>query len=80
MAEVNNTSAEERIAAGCGFTVGDYHVGRIDRWSDKDLDVLERHLQGIVEEASLAMEGMRLVRAARYDADTTSRKGRFAIE
>lgn len=80
MAEVNDMGVEERIATGCGFSVGDYHLGRVDRWCDDDLDTLERYLSDIIEEAGLAMDAVRSVRAARYDADTISRQGRFAIE
>lgn len=77
---MSELSIEERVALGGGFSVGHDHLGRIDRLSDEALATTEAALRAVVGQAEDALRAINLVREQRYDHDSISRIGRYAIE
>ena len=80
MTQGNVMGVQEKVEAGVGFQVGDYNLGRLDRWSDADLETLQDHLTQLIGEAQAALEAVSRVQQQRYDVDTVARVGRYAIE
>lgn len=80
MRNADTLSASERIVANMGFDIGDYHIGRLDKWSDEELETLRAGLVGLLDQTQLVLEGISLVEQSRYDQDTDDRQGRYAIE
>lgn len=70
-----NNMASRRVC----FSVGDEFVGRVDRWSDHDLDTLYDRMIRIKAQSAVAIEIIEAEFRARLDA-TTQTIGEAAVE
>lgn len=80
MINMNSSDVEERVANGAGFYVGYDHLGRFDRYSDRELETTQEALLVLMGQAQDALDAISLVQQARYDQDTQNRAGQYAIE
>lgn len=73
-------SVEEKNRAGIGFNVGSQHIFRLDRETDQGLSDIRSGLLDLQDQVREALLAISSVQGARYDADTVSRIGRYALE
>lgn len=71
---------KRNVDEGIGFVLAGHNYGRLDRLTDEELETAEVEARKIIDQAGALLSGIGIVEQTRYDEDTMSRSGQYAIE